>query len=198
MKAGMASLRSGALGNIKSGKAVFGALQGAAKGQKLSGPMAKLKKDMGRHVKLDGVTSHMTKIKEAAEKKAQALRDLAEAQAEKAMAAAKEAGEKATAVAVAKMEEAKQFAEAQADKALAAAMDGMDGELLDDSLTPEEQAEKRAAAKKGASCHIFKVDNKFRQFSIKVVSSPAGWHARLRSRVPIVHMLRHPVADAGG
>jgi hypothetical protein len=167
MGSGIKSLGMGKLGagmkGIKSGRGVMKGMAGSAKMQKMSGPMAKMKKEMDRHVNLDG-------LKDKAEAKIAQAKEKANEAKEKAMSAANEAREKAQKFAEDKLEEAKKFAEDKMD-AMMEAMDDDEGETLL-KLSPEEIAQQKQAAKKAASCNLFKIDNRFRIFAMKMVDDP--------------------------
>jgi len=152
---------------------VMKAMSNGAASKKLSGPLARAKKEMGRAGNIADKASggQMGKMKDEAEKRVAAAKEELEKQAAKAVEAAKDAAEEAKKLAVEAAEEARKRAEEaldevqkQAEEKMAEMQAKID-EGLDDGLTPEER-------KKQASFNMFALKHPVRKACIKLVDDP--------------------------
>lgn len=144
-----------------------------ARVKKLSGPMAQMKKEMGRQGnKLNSIADkasggQLKKLQEEAEQRLKAIQEDMENLALEAKKNAIDAGNKAATLAATtameKMEEAKRRAEAGLAEA-AAKLDQQDTDTPMSSLTPEER-------KKEASWNIFSPSNSVRKFCVRTVDN---------------------------
>lgn len=159
------AFNEGGLGMIKDIPKPRNVMRNMSKGaaaKKLSGPLARAKKEMGRAGNLADKASggHLGKLKEEAEKQVAAAKEELEKQAAKAVEAAKEAADDAKKMAVEAAEEAKKRAEEALEDVQAKIDHG-----LEDGLTPEER-------KKQASWHTFALKHPVRKACIKLVDDP--------------------------
>lgn len=149
-----------------------------ARVKKLSGPMAQMKKEMGRQGnKLNSLADkasggQLKKLQDEAEQRLKAVQEEIEKVAAEAKQSAVEAGSKAATMAATttleKLDEAKRRAEAGLAEA-AAKMDEQLSNEADILSGPEKTAEEMKAE---ASWNIFPVQNGIRQFCIRTVDHP--------------------------
>lgn len=159
------AFNEGGLGMMKDMPKAHQVMKSMSKGatsKKLSGPLARAKKEMGRAGTLADKASggQMSQLKVEAEKRVAAAKEEMEKQAAKAVEAAKDAAEEAKKMALEAAEEAQKRAQEAIDEMQAKIDEG-----LDDGLTPQER-------KKQKSWNLFALNHPLRKACIGLVDDP--------------------------
>jgi Ca2+-binding EF-hand superfamily protein len=177
---GAKDLAFGAVKDLPKPQNVMKNMSKGARVQKLTGPMAAMKNEMGRRVPID--LNQMQTLKEKADARVKAAKDEVQKHAELTMRKAQEAAEKAQEASkkagqagMAKAREAQELAQALAEERIEEAKKKMEDALADfngadqeldqfDTMSPEEK-------KKMMSWNVFALDNQVRRRCIAVIEN---------------------------
>jgi Ca2+-binding EF-hand superfamily protein len=177
----MASLRedtkSRVIGTMKSlpkAKEILKNSSMGARAHKLTGPMAKAKKDLGRRINIDAQLEQMNRLKEEASRRAKDGVSSVRAQAERAAKAAADAKEN--------MEMKMMAAVDDIGKQMKQDDEGVyEDDYMDDGLTAPAIELTYAEKKKQAALNMFSLDNPIRVWAISVVD-----HAHFESAILMI------------